>query len=102
MSEFRWKQRHHETGSAIEEWIMQVKHDGHRTFSWAKWTVRWYPKLKKWRVHQMLPGGKTRIGQDYLKLVTIAEFPCDPFAMAFVGEEARAFAETTWRLKHGE
>lgn len=102
MAEFRWKLRHPETGSAIEEWVMQVKYDGDKTFTWAQWTVRWFPKLKKWRVLQLQHAGKTRTGQEYLKAVTLAEFPCDNLVMAFVGEEARAFAETTWRLKHGE
>lgn len=100
MSEFRWRRRHPDTGSAVEEWNMQVRYDGHKTFMWNQWIVRWFPKLKKWRVQCLQPQGRTRDGHEYLKRVTLAEFPCDNLVMAFVGEEARAYAETTWRLKH--
>lgn len=101
MSEFRWKLRHPDTGSAIEEWSMQVKYDGHKTFTWSQWVVRWFPKLKRWRVQHLQKTGTTHNRPEYLNRVTLAEFPCDPLVMAFVGEEARAFAETTWRLKYG-
>ena len=102
MSEFRWKLRHPDKGSAIEEWVLARRPDGTMSFAWTQYVVRWFPKLKRWRVQEMVRTGTTRTGQEYLKRVTLAEFPCDNLVMAYVGEEARAFAETTWRLKHGE
>lgn len=75
-----------------------------RGFTWTGVEVRWYPRLKVWRVLKLAPPQKHH-GKDHLVRELVAASPVEydaAFTRELVGEQARQLAETTWRLENGE
>lgn len=104
MIEIRWRQRHIEEGSQVAEWTMGAKRP-RSSWSFAGVSVRWFPRLKVWRVLKLMQPARGYGAKGYLVRKLVAELPVafdDEFTREMVGEQARQLAETTWRLENGE